>query len=425
MTLVVDHTRGSPVQRRVDPEHSPAFLSDCEERTDGVARELFGAAPAAAAFGRRLPAKGGPAPSKATVKMSLTFDELQKMGYEQAFAAHPQVRSLDFSKSQITDVQCATILQAAQAVGSCLESLNFSGCTQLTKVPALPRDLLHLKLKDCSNLKGMLDVQVCRYLQTLDLEGCSSLNKLNELKGLSQLEQLNLRGCQKFFGAFALLNLKECKQLQQLDLSHTGFKGELNITQLEQLQQLRLENCLVERLLLPTKNQLEEIHLIGCSALSGELHLAKLSQLLKLTIRNCDSLTSIVLDSLLHVRELTLENLATIEGVRIASMSLQGKLTLPGCGTLETLSLLGCHRIQDIDVQHVTRLTALSITDCKGLYRLCNLGKLFRMGDGLQISLCPALIGGNEVKGISFLQKNWKKEAWETCLVKPRDVHKF
>ncbi|KDP35434.1 hypothetical protein JCGZ_10817 [Jatropha curcas] len=222
------------------------------------------------------------------------------------------LRCLNLSKTKITSLpsisnlpnlrklllrDCSSIKKLQNIEGLVrLEVLDLSGCRSLTVIQEESfKQMSRLQTLNLSEAKIKCIPYLCNpsNLLHLVLRNCTNLEKLPPLDSLSKLEVLDLSG------SSSLSEIKaesiEClTSLEILDLSKVKVEGTLSISGLSNLinlRQLSLQDCLT----LESEPHLEAFTKLTVLDLSGTAvrsfpSLDKLSQLCKLLLRGCSSL---------------------------------------------------------------------------------------------------------------------------------------
>src|SRR6516162_3066721 len=146
--------------------------------------------------------------------------------------------------------------------------LDLSGLPYLTRFPPVSlTSLQSLNLSGCSQLSGDLGpLAELTSLQILDLSRCSQLSDLRQLAELKSLQSLNLSECSRLSGD--LPPLAELTSLQSLNLYGCKQLSDLSpLAGLKSLQSLNLTGCLGVRRFAPLESllpTLQELRLFGC-----------------------------------------------------------------------------------------------------------------------------------------------------------------
>eukprot|EP01018_Ginkgo_biloba_P012382 Gb_26309 [translate_table: standard] len=322
-----------------------------------------------------------------------------------------------------------------------LQAVDFSKCELLRTLPegfCNLEALELLKFIDCSNLEYLpLGFGGLRRLQSLDLSGCLKLTMLPESFGqLPQIKNLNLYDCQNLvlgedsFGSISTLkdvSLMQCKKLKKLplQLSHqrslkflyvggtsnpllrirfNSRKGETSygirelpddIGELSELLILQVDGLKIQKIphSIGNLSRLESLVLLDCVTLE-ELPeaIGNLSCLRNLDFSNCPKLQRLP-SSIGNLSSLVWFSLLDCANMRGPPQSI-GNLS-----NLKTLRLIDCWRVEEIHLEHLTKLNTLLLTGCmrlksiSGLSHATNLTSLHLEGcEKLAKGTSPALL---------------------------------
>ncbi|KAI4331944.1 hypothetical protein L6164_016890 [Bauhinia variegata] len=192
------------------------------------------------------------------VNLKLCHSEIEQLWEGRKFLDGLKFINLSFSKNLIRSPDISDVPN--------LEVLVLKGCTSLFEAHSslgLHKKLVVVNFKDCINLRSLPAKMEISSLEILILSGCSKIRKLPEFGGLAvlnlkncknlvclpttihnlkSLKTLNVSGCSKI--SRLPENLRECKCLEELDVSETGIEEVPScIFDLENLKVLSFEGC--------------------------------------------------------------------------------------------------------------------------------------------------------------------------------------
>ncbi|XP_064606275.1 F-box/LRR-repeat protein 14-like [Liolophura sinensis] len=253
----------------------------------------------------------------------------------------------------------------------CLESLNLSGCYNVTDIglaQAFVQEWPHITVLDLSLCKQIKDeslgriAQFLKNLEVLELGGCCNITSIGLRLiawGLKKLKRLNLRSCRNISddGIGHLAGLCPDAAEGNLELEHLGLQD------CQKLTDQSLKHVSVGL------TNLKTINLSFCGSVtdSGIKYLAKMASLQEINLRSCDNISDIGLGYLSE------------GGSRISALDVsfcdrvgdQGLIFLSqGLFSLRSLSVCACN-IGDDGIGRLVRtlhdLTTLNIGQCNRL----------------------------------------------------------
>ena len=228
------------------------------------------------------------------------------------FKACPNIRSLNLSYFNLTDVAIAKLPQdlrslelmdcekltdvAIERLPKSLQSLSLSYCPNLTDtaIEKLPHDLRSLELMDCKNLTNVIIDKLPKDLQSLNLCFCPNLTDFDNLP--EGLQAFDLSFCWNLTDA-SFANLP--KGLQSLDISCPNITDAV-ITKLPQdlkflkLSGLKLTDVKIEGL----PKGLQSLDLSFCSKLTDVVFDNLPKGLQSLNLSGCKKLTDAAIEKL-------------------------------------------------------------------------------------------------------------------------------
>ncbi|XP_050260408.1 disease resistance protein RPV1-like isoform X2 [Quercus robur] len=330
------------------------------------------------------------------------------------------------------------IMELPSSIGSLigLTSLILNGCNNLVCLPSTICNLNSLECLDlcgCSNIDNLPEnLWNLKGLKFLDLSRTSIKELPSSIERLTSLTSLTLLNCEKLVGLpnttcgfklYGALNLSIClrfknlpedlwmiEDLEELDLSGTAIEGlPSSIERLTSLTSLTLKNC-KNLVCLPSiicsLNSLECLDLCGCSNidnLSENLGNLKGLKFLDLSGTSIEGLPSSI-ERLTSLTSLTLKsckNLVRLPSI-ICSLNSLECLDLCGCSNIDNLSenLGNLEGLKFLDlsgtsikelpssIERLTRLTSLTLLNCKKLVCLPNTTCGFKLYGALNLSMC-------------------------------------
>ena len=261
-----------------------------------------------------------------------------------------------------------------------LQRLNLQRCVnlQLLNLDQCP-NLLDLNLNKCEELNGLVFeklVETCEKLENLDLSKCCNLTgkTFNAItNGLSCLKSLNVSGCYnltsqafqnrtiQWGNTFRSLNVSGCYNLTD------GAFGEI-IKNCKQLESLNLSKC--KRLRTPSLDNcasLRELNLNCCKRLEAKVFESvaeKYKNLRILSLKECPNLTDKALQSIIacnNLESLTISNCKKLRGPELTNCEHFKELHLDGCKKLKTSFFREiaekCQNLQYLNLRNCDELT--------------------------------------------------------------------
>ncbi|KAL3744371.1 hypothetical protein ACJRO7_013613 [Eucalyptus globulus] len=206
-----------------------------------------------------------------------------------------------------------------------LKKLSFQSCKFLKSIPLLPSGILNLCIVFCGKLKKLPSLLKLESLSELLIIGCGKLMKIKGLEGLKSLGRLFL--C-------------ECKKLPNLN----------GLEHLESLRKLELEDLNASLM------NLFQVHCLG-----------RLKNLEWLCIARCQSLTTLDISQLMHMRVLLVfecEKVVEIKGLE--ELKELTRLDIKGCKFITKLpDLSPLENLRHLDIRGSSNLR-----DIRGLERV-------------------------------------------------------
>lgn len=239
--------------------------------------------------------------------------------------------------------------------GSGIRSLNLTGCSALTTIPAY-----------C--------FESCKRLETVDFTGCTGLTSMayRAFEGDTALTNVNFSACT------ALKTLDSqvfsgCSALKQVD-----FSGCTSLTKLEAQD---FQYC----------TSLETVDFSGCTNLTSLSYnnFRNCTSLKTVSFAGCTKLTTIGRGSFPSCTALE-----TFDLSGCTSLTTIDEQAFDGCTALRTVNLTGCTGITSIGTRAFQNCTSLETIDLSGCSALTTIGQYAFSGSGLQtldLSGCPAL----------------------------------
>jgi Leucine-rich repeat (LRR) protein len=208
-------------------------------------------------------------------------------------------------------------------------------------------------------------------LQTLEVDSCSGLAHLvgphEQMQGLQTLQRLHIVNCDGL--ATLPKSISQLTALQELKVTKCSSLTDLPDTfgQLPALQTLELKGCSALHSLPETIGQLpalQQLWLDDCSALTQlPMVVGKLAALRTLWISHCglEGLPT----SFGHLRSLILLGCSKVQCMRLGQVV--GANRQPA---LESVSVIGCHSLQELSLEVLPRLERLEVQRCAALQTL-------------------------------------------------------
>jgi esterase/lipase superfamily enzyme/Leucine-rich repeat (LRR) protein len=278
-----------------------------------------------------------------------------------------------------------------------LQSLNLSGCKQLSgdlSPLAGLTALQSLNLSECWHLGGDLSpLAALTSLQSFNIHWCDQLRDLSPLAGLTALQWINLSGCNQLSDISPLARLTS---LQSLDISHCDQLRDLSpLVGLTSLQSLDISYCHQLRDLSPLVGltALQWLNLTGYYQFSDFSPLASLTSLQSLNLAECMQLSDLsALDDLTKLQSLNLRS----------CMELSDLSPLSALTSLQALSLSWCQQLSDLSpLSSLVSLELLDLSGCLSVRRFAPLESLLPTLKQLYLFDCelddlPAEVCGEE-----------------------------
>eukprot|EP01018_Ginkgo_biloba_P036025 Gb_36253 [translate_table: standard] len=246
-----------------------------------------------------------------------------------------RLKTISFDMSQINEVKVLHLsycesLKELPGLGSLksLTELKLKNCTELAKLPPLPRGLVQVCIEGCSRLKTIsFDMSQMNELKVLCVSYCKSLTELpglGSLKWLTELElsyteltelpplpkglvQARIGWCSRLKTiSFDMSQMNELKVLHVSDCkSLTELPG---LGSLKSLTELKLTDCKKLAELPPLPPGVVQARIKGCSRLNTiSFDMSQMNKLKVLHVSYCESLTELPgLGSLKSLTELKL-----------------------------------------------------------------------------------------------------------------------
>ncbi|XP_057817412.2 disease resistance protein Roq1-like isoform X1 [Cryptomeria japonica] len=239
-----------------------------------------------------------------------------------------------------------------------LKKLHIDQCPELKELTFGHLSCLEkIIIKNCSNLKGVLEISNLAKLVTLKISRCEKLDlECFCLRGMKCLQSITFDRSVKvkyfMLDSCQILKTVEFNCQELVELSIRGCQ------ELEELTEFRGPSC-VERIIIDGCRKLKRLQVYGCRRLrsvSGNLRVKKLC------ISDCPELEEC--PSLSYCREIDFDSCEKIQN-----------LTVPT--TLMNISIRNCRDLQSLaGIGHLIGLTKLYISDCPELEELLSLSKL-------------------------------------------------
>ena len=201
-------------------------------------------------------------------------------------------------------------------------------------------------------------------LTMLSLSGCNKLREVNcsgnpqlteiELGGCYSLQKLNASNCTTLGSRGAGIDLSHCKNLRELDLSHTALTG-IGLDGCSYLEKINISYTPIEEMKFANLWSLNTLHMNNCSMLRkltidncrgiGEQKVTDNPALVELVITNCDGMSKI-----------TLQNLPRLTTI-----------TINRCNDLKTIYIRNCSSLIELDVSQINSLVTIDVQGLKSI----------------------------------------------------------
>ncbi|XP_052183634.1 putative disease resistance protein At4g19050 isoform X2 [Diospyros lotus] len=299
-----------------------------------------------------------------------------------------------------------------------LQLLNLSE-TKVTKIPLINglKNLTHLLLRGCLELKHLGFIYNTTSLQVLDISDSSKINEILDeslelikdlkimdlsgtavevLRNIGNPHHLYLKRCSKLYNLQCVETLKD---LETLDISNAEVSTLPEFSHLCNLRHLSMTSCLNLKEfpdLNPLKN-LEVLDLSGCISLTKlpDNSFERMSRLLRLDLSGTKIVVVPDLSKLCNLRHLLLKNCSDLSDVpQLGSLTKLVELNLRGIRSLKRADF-----VEHMNQLQILDLSGTQLEQLPSRSRLGNLTELYLRG-------CPCL---KEVSDLNSL-KNMKNQ---------------
>jgi hypothetical protein len=281
----------------------------------------------------------------------------------------PDLLTCDLSRCQgVTD----HLLDKISMHCRCIRYLRLNDCVGITDkgLAAMSRlsQLSDLALQRCRMTgEGLRGLQYLKNLAALDLCGCSKIGDggisvLSE--GQYSLSGLNLEGCT--VTDRGILHLLQCRHLRYLNLA-CNLLTEIGLSllpSLKSLVELNLECCAIDFCRAPAFSQLSALNV--CCSNVRDAGLSRISRttprLVTLDLSSCD-VSADVFEEVTKLTNLTFLNLSNCPCITDCVLNSIACRLLQ----LRYLGLRRCHKVTDVGIgqlQKLTQLSSLDLTCC-------------------------------------------------------------